>query len=143
MNKKQAEEDAVKKSKEATHAAGKNTGMSGRDLVRLIYFYPIDPLFLSPTLNREFNLTAPVWVFPHSSRSTPSGLKIPKKKRRRRRRNGIWTSSGNGKKRRMKLRRRKGFDSFSCRMEESSLEFGLCSCIYLVQQALVWSLVKS
>ena len=36
MNKKQVEEDAVKKAKEATHAAGKNTGMSGRDLVCLI-----------------------------------------------------------------------------------------------------------
>ena len=36
MDRKQAEEDAVKKAKEATHAAGKNTGMSGRDLVRLI-----------------------------------------------------------------------------------------------------------
>jgi len=32
MNRKQAEEDATKKAKEATHAAGKNTGMSGRDL---------------------------------------------------------------------------------------------------------------
>jgi len=32
MDKKQVEEDAVKKTKEATHAAGKNTGMSGRDL---------------------------------------------------------------------------------------------------------------
>lgn len=42
MDKKQVEEDAVKKAKEATHAAGKNTGMSGRDLVRLIsspYFH--------------------------------------------------------------------------------------------------------
>ena len=41
MNKKQAEDDAVKKAKEATHAAGKNTGMSGRDLVRLIPPYSI------------------------------------------------------------------------------------------------------
>ena len=39
MDKKQAEEDAVKKSKEATHAAGKNTGMSGRDLVSLAFSY--------------------------------------------------------------------------------------------------------
>ena len=41
MNKKQAEEDAVKKAKEATHAAGKNTGMSGRDLVRLAPSIPL------------------------------------------------------------------------------------------------------
>jgi hypothetical protein len=33
MDKKQAEEDAIKQAKAATHAAGKNTGMSGRDLV--------------------------------------------------------------------------------------------------------------
>ncbi|OBZ66270.1 Translation machinery-associated protein 46 [Grifola frondosa] len=32
MNKKQAEEDALRKTKDAQHAAGKNSGMSGRDL---------------------------------------------------------------------------------------------------------------
>lgn len=32
MDKKQAEDDVIKKAKAATHAAGKNTGMSGRDL---------------------------------------------------------------------------------------------------------------
>ena len=41
MSKKQAEEDAVKKAKEASHAAGKNTGMSGRDLVRLALSVPL------------------------------------------------------------------------------------------------------
>lgn len=45
MDKKQAEDDAVKKAKEATHAAGKNTGMSGRDLVRLIVSYLIPLTF--------------------------------------------------------------------------------------------------
>ena len=34
MNKKQAEEEALKKAKDAQAAAGKNSGMSGRDLVR-------------------------------------------------------------------------------------------------------------
>jgi hypothetical protein len=34
MNKKDAEAEAIRKTKEAQHAAGKNTGMSGRDLVR-------------------------------------------------------------------------------------------------------------
>ena len=34
MDKKQAELDAQKKAKDAQHSAGKNTGMSGRDLVR-------------------------------------------------------------------------------------------------------------
>ena len=33
MDKKQAELDTMKKAKDAQHAAGKNTGMSGRDLV--------------------------------------------------------------------------------------------------------------
>jgi len=32
MNKKQAEEEALRKAKDAQHAAGKNSGMSGRDL---------------------------------------------------------------------------------------------------------------
>lgn len=53
MDKKQAEEDATKKAKETAHAAGKNTGMSGRDLVRvalsdLLAFHPI-PIYLSIT----------------------------------------------------------------------------------------------
>ena len=34
MDKKQAEDDAVKKAKDAQAAAGKSNGMSGRDLVR-------------------------------------------------------------------------------------------------------------
>lgn len=33
MDKKEAEMDALRKSKETQHAAGKNAGMSGRDLV--------------------------------------------------------------------------------------------------------------
>lgn len=34
MNKKVAEEEALKKAKDAQAAAGKSNGMSGRDLVR-------------------------------------------------------------------------------------------------------------
>lgn len=34
MDKKEAETDALRKAKETQHAAGKNLGMSGRDLVR-------------------------------------------------------------------------------------------------------------
>jgi len=52
MNKKQAEEDAIRKAKEVTHAAGKNTGMSGRDLVRLALS---DPL----TLHSRLRLCCP------------------------------------------------------------------------------------
>ena len=58
MNKKQAEEEAVKKAKEATHAAGKNTGMSGRDLVRLALCpsnFSLPSPFLFTTLDRKSN----------------------------------------------------------------------------------------
>lgn len=41
MDKKQAEDVAIRKAKEVTHAAGKNTGMSGRDLVRLALSLPL------------------------------------------------------------------------------------------------------
>jgi hypothetical protein len=34
MDKKQAEDEAMRKAKQAQNAAGKNVGMSGRDLVR-------------------------------------------------------------------------------------------------------------
>ena len=34
MDKKLAEEEALKKAKDEKHAAGKSSGMSGRDLVR-------------------------------------------------------------------------------------------------------------
>ena len=37
MDKKEAEAEAMRKAKEAQHSAGKNTGMSGRDLVRTIF----------------------------------------------------------------------------------------------------------
>ena len=36
MDKKEAENEAVKKAKEAQSAAGKASGMSGRDLVRIV-----------------------------------------------------------------------------------------------------------
>ena len=35
LSKKEAEEEARRKAKDAQHAAGKNTGLSGRDLVRV------------------------------------------------------------------------------------------------------------
>jgi hypothetical protein len=38
MDKKEAEQEALRKAKDAQHSAGKNTGMSGRDLVRLSLF---------------------------------------------------------------------------------------------------------
>lgn len=44
MDKKEAEEEAMRKAKQAHNAAGKNTGMSGRDLVR--HSYHIFPHFV-------------------------------------------------------------------------------------------------
>ena len=54
MDKKEAEEEALRKAKDTQHAAGKNVGMSGRDLVRFshswhcehnftIHLVPIQP----------------------------------------------------------------------------------------------------
>ena len=37
MDKKLAEDEALKKAKDEKHAAGKNSGMSGRDLVRHLF----------------------------------------------------------------------------------------------------------
>jgi len=114
MNKKQAEEEAVKKAKEATHAAGKNTGMSGRDLVRLALCPSNDSLpspFLSPP--SIVNLIA---FFSHSLHSTPSGSK----RRRKRKKTGIWTSIENRRRRKTMLPKWKGFGSFRYRMAVES-----------------------
>jgi hypothetical protein len=46
MDKKQAEDEAKQKAKDAQHAAGKNVGMSGRDLVRVFF----RDLMVSPSL---------------------------------------------------------------------------------------------
>lgn len=43
MDKKEAETDALRKAKETQHAAGKNSGMSGRDLVRSNEQYAVIP----------------------------------------------------------------------------------------------------
>lgn len=39
MNKKEAEMEVLKKTKDAQHAAGKASGMSGRDLVRMVLLF--------------------------------------------------------------------------------------------------------
>ena len=39
MNKKEAEMEVLKKTKDAQHAAGKASGMSGRDLVRMTLLF--------------------------------------------------------------------------------------------------------
>ena len=109
MDKKQAEEDAVRKAKETTHAAGKNTGMSGRDLVRLVFYF--SDLFTPVSvvaLDRESNLYLDL---SHSLRSTPNGSR----RKKRRKRIGIWTSIGNRRKRRTRLQRRNEFGSFRYR----------------------------
>lgn len=122
MDKKQAEEDAVKKAKEATHAAGKNTGMSGRDLVRLapcsVDLSLPSPLLLPPSIVKLIAFLD----LSHSSPSTQNGSK----RRKRKRRIGIWTSIENRRKRRMKLQRWNAFDNFRYRMAlQSEPEFVL------------------
>lgn len=110
MNKKQAEEDAIKKAKETAHAAGKNTGMSGRDLVRLVFcLSDLSPQFpsLFPALDRGSNLIA------HSLRSTPSGSRKRKKGRKR---IGIWTSIEDRRKRKTRLQSWNGFGSLGSKM---------------------------
>lgn len=67
MDKKQAEEEALRKAKDTQAAAGKSSGMSGRDLVSRSFFYSSR---LRPHLSA-------------SSHTTPSGSKIPMRKKRK------------------------------------------------------------
>jgi hypothetical protein len=65
MDKKEAEMEASRKSKETQHAAGKNSGMSGRDLV-------CDKMMCGhPLLTQENS----------SSNTTQNGSKTTKKKK--------------------------------------------------------------
>ena len=67
MDKKQAEEEALRKAKDTQAAAGKSSGMSGRDLVSHVFFY---------SSRHRPHLSA-------SSHTTPSGSKIPMRKKRK------------------------------------------------------------
>jgi hypothetical protein len=65
MDKKEAETEALRKAKEAQHSAGKNAGMSGRDLVRVVHLCSV----------RVHNHPCP-----HDSSNTiPSGSKMKMK----------------------------------------------------------------
>ena len=81
MDKKLAEEDAQQKAKDTQAAAGKSSGMSGRDLVSA------DPD--SPKRAR-----ANVGGWWHSSRTIPSGSKTKRTKRK----NGTLRNTVNSKK---------------------------------------------
>lgn len=84
MDKKDAEAEAIRKAKELQSSAGKNSGMSGRDLVcRLPSLHVQSLIFRS-----------------RSSNTTLNGLKTKKKLRRT---NGIWRDSDARKKRRILL----------------------------------------
>lgn len=89
MDKKTAEEDAMRKAKDTQAAAGKNSGMSGRDLVS--------------TLLPPFTCAhAQVLVFAVSSRTTPNGSRTKKRKRT----SGISPSTGKrGRTRRLRQRK--------------------------------------
>jgi hypothetical protein len=62
MDKKEAEDEALRKAKQTQNAAGKNTGMSGRDLVRYYVICPAHSLVTNIT-------RTPL----HSSNTIPSG----------------------------------------------------------------------
>lgn len=97
MDKKQAEEELNKKAKDAQAAAGKNTGMSGRDLVSLFVIL----LFVTNT-----NSCLMLHV---SSRTTPSGLPTKTKRRKI----GILRSTGRRRKTKSWRRRSDGLQSCS------------------------------
>ncbi|RXW19607.1 hypothetical protein EST38_g6244 [Candolleomyces aberdarensis] len=60
MDKKKAEEEAMFKAKDAQNAAGKNSGMSGRDLVCIIYSIYIDYVMMLICSARQFQYN-PEW----------------------------------------------------------------------------------
>jgi len=81
MDKKLAQAEALRKAKEQQYTAGKNTGMSGRDLVRCHFPITIFLLFI---------------ICDYSSNSTRSGSKTKKRKT-----TGIFHSTDAHRKRSM------------------------------------------
>ena len=90
MDKKLAEEEALKKAKDDRHAAGKSSGMSGRDLVRS----------LSDHMQNKNNTA---YGTASSSRTTQNGSRT---KRRQTRRTGTLRSIARRKKTRTSQRRK-------------------------------------
>src|SRR6266571_4783307 len=92
MDKKEAEQEASRKAKEAQNSAGKNVGMSGRDLVggHMLFFL----------------CSCSTTIPPHSSNITPNGSKM--KTMGTARTTGIWISSDGRKKRRIWLQKGRG-----------------------------------
>ncbi|CAL1717297.1 unnamed protein product [Somion occarium] len=88
MDKKLAEEELQRKTKDAQAAAGKNSGMSGRDLVSWLLIYLLSKWILT-------------MVFVPSSRTTQSGSKTKRKKRK-----SGTSHSTDSKKRRLSLQKR-------------------------------------
>lgn len=104
MDKKQAEEEAMKKAKDAQHAAGKNSGMSGRDLV---------------CLNLCDESRASSLIFAScSSRTTPSGSRI---RRMGRRTSGTSRSTDKSRRRRIGWRRKRGYTTSHSKMARQGL----------------------
>ena len=94
MDKKTAEEEALKKAKDDRHAAGKNSGMSGRDLVRAA----INQSCCQP--HRFFG----------SLLTTQNGSKT---KKRRRKKSGILRSIGKRRRTRISPQKRIAFGTYS------------------------------
>ncbi len=97
MNKKQAEEEAVKKAKDTQAAAGKNSGMSGRDLVSGLHK-------LAVNINSMSSIC--------SSRTIRSGSKMKKTKRM----SGTLRNIVSNKKLRTRRQRKRGFETYSWTM---------------------------
>lgn len=92
MDKKDAEAEAIKKAKDAQAAAGKNSGMSGRDLVNfLIYIYYYLPVCYSCAMMNS------------SLRTTRNGLRTRTTSRRKM--NGILRNIGGRRSRSMRMKR--------------------------------------
>lgn len=88
MDKKLAEEEALKKAKDEKHAAGKSSGMSGRDLVRLAVIFSISAMLTNIHL-----------LSLHTTRSGSRTMTNPRK-------SGILPSTGRSRRTRI-LQRKK------------------------------------
>lgn len=92
MDKKSAEEEVLRKAKDAQAAAGKNVGMSGRDLVS----------------GSDYFMSTPLIILHHaSSNTTPNGLRT----RRRKSQTGISVPTGKKNKMRTSERKKREYDN--------------------------------
>ena len=107
MDKKEAEAEAMRKAKEVQHSAGKNTGMSGRDLVCTVFFLRLSRCSDSGG-HRSSNTT------PNGSRTKATAMRVM---------SGTWKNSDGRKKRRISQPRKRESRISTSAME--TLETGI------------------